>query len=481
MSIDDDEFKDFVDSVDNETLNDEPEPEAEPEPTPTPEPEPEPEPTPEPEPPAEEIDVDNVVAGYSSAYGIKPSELQTKAETPKGKEPTPPKRSESKGGGAKEIMAVFWDMILDVYGWCIDKAVDIPLEFIEWVLYAKPHNDAPPQGGSLLDVANKKKEDFIKKIDETNQNAIKVHKEMDKNTDILANGGAVSWTTLDALIPGKAREIKLYVENKLVPAYRAYQTNPDAPEARDYKNFKKIPEILEKSGNKIKTIGSFAHSLAAIEILASEDADYMPEGFSRKYKELQDKVSSLSVDYIAVGNITDDLLTNLPSGEAFDLIRENLTEIKQKTTLSDKSGIKKCIKNINKDITDNDTSAKYKEYKIVEKTMVHFGKILANIDKIYEECGTDVDKRNETIKQYCHHINDAIASVAKVASEADDEVRKNIKISDRKRKKLQKAVDSIDSFDFDGRPIHAHATARRQSRNIYDNAGVIYDYMMGRV
>ncbi len=433
-------------------------------------------------PPPSPIDTDTVVAGISSAYGINPAEIQPEAEVSSSKDEKPKEKPKKDKDDFKEkdIMAVFWNMILKAYAWCIDKAVDIPIEFLEWVLYAKPVQEKAPKGDSWLDITNVEKKSFIKNIDKTNKNAKTVHEEINKNVCLIAAGEQASWSNLANINAGSLGDIKRYTEDVLVPAYRCYQINPDAPEARAYVNFNKIPEILEKSGKKIKMIGSLAYSLAAIKILADEDTGCMPDGFLSKYNELKKKMSARTIDYVGVGNVADELAATIPADNTFDAIREHVRIIKQKTTTLDKNSILSQIEAMNKNISE-DKEKKYKRAKITKNSTQYIDKILANFDKIYENCGTDVDKRNETIRSYYEHINKNIASVASVASQADVEVKSKIAVSDKKRKKLQNALDAVDSFEFDGRPIGAYATAARRSQNIFENQRIIYDYMVGRI
>jgi hypothetical protein len=275
--------------------------------------------------------------------------------------------------------------------------------------------------------------------------------------------------------------IKSHVENELAPAFRLYQANPDDPGAMAYKNFKLIPEILDKSSKKIKSLGILAFQLSAIKILSDENADYMPDGFVSKFKELQEKMSPRIIDYASVGAMADELLVIVPDADTFTDLRENLTKIKQKATASDKAGINECIKAINEDTSSKEGKDKYLDYKIATSAKAYLGTMLENIDKIYEGCGTDAERRRETIKSYCESINSAINSVATVAMDADEDVRNKVKVSAKKRGKLQEALDSVDTFEFDGRPINRHATPTRQTPNIYENSRIIYDYMVGRV
>lgn len=446
--------------------------------TPTPPP---PAPPTPPTPPSD-VNVDDVVAGISSAYGIKPSDLQSKVTPPKAKEPTPPKPSkEGKSGGEKDIMAVFWNMILDAYGWCIDKAVDIPLDFISWVLYAQPKQNDIQKGASILDIANNEKKGFLKGVDDINKEAKKCFDEIDKNVHYLAAGETASWREISTTTPARLNEIRDYTTNVLVPSFRLYTADPDDPGAAAYKNFKKLPEMLDKSAKKIQMIGSFAYSLAALQILSSENSDYMPEGFRDKYKELNKKISSRTVDYAAIGSLATDLIATIPAGADFNAIRGYFEDIRLKAGASDKRGISKTIKEINKEITDNETSQKYKKHCITVRSCSYISKIIENIDKIYEKCGTDVDKRNETIMKYCQHLDDAIKNVSQIATNADEDLRVGAKVGKSAQKKIQKAVDAVDSFDFDGRTIGAHTTPTRRSQNIYSNKNVIYDFMVGRV
>ena len=433
-------------------------------------------------PPPSDVNVDNVVAGISSAYGINPAELQAKAPPPKPKAPTPPPASkEGKGGGEKDIMAVFWGMILDFYGWCIDKAVDIPLDFLKWVLYAQPEQAEVKRGASVLDMANDEKKNFFKNIEETNKEAQKGFDEIDKNIRLLASGESASWRELALLNAGRLNEIKDYTTNVLLPSFRAFNADPNDPEANAYKNFKKLPDILDKSTKKIKMIGSFGYSLAALKVLSNEDGSFMPAGFTDKYKELQKKLKSRTVDFVAIERLADELIAIVPDNETFKVVRENLTQIKQKSTASDKDGVVESVKNINKEVTDEGSIAKYKKHIITTNACVYIGKILENIDKIYENCGTDVDKRNETIKNYCEHIDNAIKNVSETATDVDESIRRGGSASKSGRKKIKDALDSIDSFDFDGRNIGAHASPTRRTQNIYSNKNAIYDYMVGRV
>ena len=435
-----------------------------------------------PPPPPADVNVDDVVAGISSAYGIKPTELQSKAEPPKSKEPTPPKPSKEGKSGAKDnIMAVFWDMILEMYGWCIDKAVDIPLEFLQWVLYAKPNPVDIKKDSSMLDIAKSEKEGFIKGVEDTNKEAKKCFDEIDKNIHYIVSGEPTSWREISTANPGRLNEIRDYTTNVLVPSFRAYTANPDDPDAAAYKNFKKLPDILDKSTKKIKMIGSFGYSLAAIKILANEGSDYMPEGFTSKYNEIKKEISSGTINYAVVEIIANDIIVNLPTNAIFDTIRNNLEEIKRKASASDKSGIENCMKNINKEVTDADKSLKYKKHNVSSNACVYMGKILENIDKIYESCGTDVNKRNEAIMKYCEHIDTAIKEVSEKATDADENIRCGGKAGKSRKAKFKKAIEAVNSFDFDGVTIGAHASPTRRSPNIYSNKNAIYDYMVGRV
>ena len=435
-----------------------------------------------PPPSPNDVNVDEVVAGISSAYGIKPIDLQGKAPPPQPKAPTPPPPAkEGKGSSKDNPMAVFWEMILEVYGWCFDKAVDIPLDFIKYVLYAQPNHVEVKRGASVLDMANDEKKGFFKNVEEINKEAQKGFDEIDKNIRLLASGESASWRELALLNAGRLNEIKDYTTNVLLPSYRAFNANPDAPEANAYKNFKKLPDILDKSTKKIKMIGSFGYTFAALKVLSSEDGNYMPEGFTDKYKELQKKLKSRVVDYAAIEGLADELIAIVPDNDTFKVVREGLTKIKQSATASDKNGIEENVKNINKEVTDENAIAKYKKHIITTNACAYISKILENIDKIYENCGTDIDKRNETIKNYCEHLDNAIKNISETATDVDESLRRGGKASKSERKSIRKELDAIDAFDFDGRSIGAHASPARRSPNIYSNKNAIYDYMVGRV
>ena len=437
-------------------------------------------PTP-PTPPPPALDVDSVV-GISSAYGINPEGIKPAVEKPK-KNSEPPKREKNKSssGKDKDIMAVFWDMILDCYGWCIDKMVDIPLDFLEWVIYAKAEEEKGAKGDSILDLAEKETKNLSSGIDKITEQAKQVHSDIKRNVSLIAEGEAGNWSRIASIKPDKLNEIKRYTEDVLVPSYREYLIDPNSPGATAYANFEKFPEVLDRSSRKIKGIGAMANTLAALDILSDKDVDIMPESYTSKYIELKEKMSERTIDYAEVRRITEELIDIVPGDEAFAIIKDNLEQIKNKTSTSDKNGIFECMENINKETSDEGNKARIAQLGIRSRSSVYMGKILSNLDKIYEECGTDVDRRNETMSNYLKHINEKIKSVAETATQADKEVRSDIAVSEKKRNKMAEATASVDNFEFDGRPISAHATSIRNSENIFANPDVIYGYMVGRV
>lgn len=418
--------------------------------------------------------INDEMRGISSAYGINPVELEAskkQSHIEKKNYPQPPERKKGEDKGKdKDIMAYFYDMILDFYGWCIDTVVDIPLDFIDWVLYARKEeaSEEKKEGETLLDVSNrllKKDIDLIKKKDE---DIIKFHKEMVDNLDLVRAGATPVWTVA-ASEPAVYANIKSYFENVLIPMQTVAIQNPDSPEAKRLEYFKRFPEVVEVCSKKTQFVTKLSRQLASIDLLTRTTTSALPDAFNDAFEKIQEHISERNPNMNTIIADSDQMLAFVTNNADYTDVKDKLDAIKQEAITSRNSKkIKKLIKEINKTIKEKEKTPAQREKIITEKSAEYMKKIFENVDKIYETQNTNGEDNNETIKKYFEHMYSSIKNISKDVVAIDKDESERHKTNSKLKTRARQAIESVNNFAFNGTEIGSMNQATQSSVNLYE-------------
>lgn len=143
------------------------------------------------------------INGISSAYGLEPKAYKEKKKDSKHSiwgDMNPPERK--KGGKygedkGNDIMEIFWNKyICGFYEFVLDKPIDFILDFTDWVFFKRSDKKDKKRDEkvNMYKMAEKNYNEKCAYIDKRKELALKAHKELVNNLDLLEEGKEPVWT-----------------------------------------------------------------------------------------------------------------------------------------------------------------------------------------------------------------------------------------------------------------------------------------------
>lgn len=314
--------------------------------------------------------------GVSSAYADM---NMGKAKEPKKSRPapTPPKRPEKdKDKDYKDIMELFWqEVILASYSGIINKATDLTMDFVDYVLYHK--SDGKDQKTQLdhYTIAKSIKDKECEKTDKKVDAATARLAEVLNNLEKVKNGEEPTWE-LNKKKPqcfDEASRIYNKAENERTPDEKLFIEGI----------FNSVNSIKELNEAEKKLIGIAAG--CAAEKVRNDDmnGDVISSTFTQSMKKIEEELSKKTPDKNIITAYVGLASKEVESGcEVHKSISEKLTAIQEATNGGDFKAAKKGIKDIHQIEEENAYNPHFRQVKMAKATQENISAIRAEDDRL---------------------------------------------------------------------------------------------------
>lgn len=415
--------------------------------------------------------------GISNAYAAPNKEPKPKGKTFSGggKAPDRGKWKPYEGKGKLFMEVVYDEIIMAFIDWLMKKMVDIPLDFLDYVLFeaykevsgidepAKEDNKKKTILGHAADMEKGHKERAEKCV----LGYKKAFKEVLDNIERNKTGEALEWHIWRGGEP-------LFFRN-LVTLEEAAGRDPNSPEARIWnERILKSPEIFEGMWNNELAYRTIAIRLAAFEEVAKGEKFKLPKPVRKSLSKMEKIIKDAETPEKMKKSMREEITKVRRKVGGADFVSRSVSaKLDEMDALmndpeADKKKLIVGFKGLIKDINDINPATERMEQAAAQ----YYNTIKHNIDKIREAYPNDTERRQAQTAQYINgmieNINDVQPTIIKyqdagklerIAKNATgkvaDKVHMNIHIGRQKAVRgIELIKDSMDNFMVDGVAIN---------------------------
>lgn len=435
--------------------------------------------------------------GESHAYNnidIKPMGKPSKKEEKKTSSGTsgggykPPKHEKPKAPNlkAKNFMDLVNEWVFEIYGDIIDGAVDLVLEFLDFMLVfahqpdtrSEEKTEKKARKKNIFDYGDAVIERYKKPVSEMKEFFDKAHAEILENVKREKAGMPTEWKICK-------KEPKFFKD--IVELSKKAEHDPNSPEAKKWERFKNAPQIMDGLYNKEILLRKLSIGLSTIDVALDETgggavpAPVIKEG-NEMAKLLENK--KLSSDELKakvtekLGKITPHISDDTPVNRA---IAEKVKKI-ERVINGVESDDKKFRGNLKKSI-EALQEVNAKEIEIDDRSQRYYQDIRQNIDKIKEKYKDNPDQRRTAIHGYVSQL----AEDLKKSHKSAEKYVTSINLAFRKKYKKEAQADflgaqnAVNGYLVEGEAIGTMPTPYKETQNPFatGNQYAIFEAIRG--
>lgn len=359
----------------------------------------------------EEENEDEDEASYDGVAPNKKSKKSKDGPRPAGKDFAPPGRGKWDGikKEGKLIGEVLYEQVfLEFIEYLLKKAVDIPLDFADYVLFKsyKALTRVPPpkekEEKTVFDYGREIEKGYAEKAAEGIGFYKKALNEVLQNIEKLKNGEPVEWKVL-------GEEPKWF--NKAVALEKEARENPESEAAKKWERFKNSDKIIEGRLGNEAVYRIIATRTATFEEALKGEKFELPKDVVKKMKEMDDVLLNNDLDAAQLKaqmlEKINEMRTIVASGGVVNnAIKEKMNAMEAVATSGEEDVIKlkRAFKAPKDEIKDINPIAEH----IKTIARVDYERITRNIDVIKEKYKDDPEKRIAVTSAYVNGIVDSL-------------------------------------------------------------------------